>query len=52
MVEEIRKPFNVRFTQSELSRIKAIAKASGEGTSSYIRRQILMIVREEEEQRD
>lgn len=47
---ETRKPFNVRFTESELERVKAVADANGETTSSYIRRQILMIVKEEEEQ--
>lgn len=51
MVNETRKPFNVRFTDSELKRVKAVADASGEQVSSYIRRQILMIVREEEEQK-
>ena len=51
MVKEIRKPFNVKFTDSELERVKAVASASGESASGYIRRQILMIVQEEEEQR-
>ena len=52
MVKELRKPFNIRFTDSELERIEAVAKASGESVSGYIRRQILTIVNEEESQND
>jgi len=51
MVNEIKTPFPVRFTESELNRVKAVAKASEEKVSSYIRRQILTIVREEESQK-
>jgi hypothetical protein len=40
----------IGFTLTEKNRIKAVAKASGETFSGYIRRQILMIVSEEESQ--
>ena len=46
-----RKPFNVKFTEKELNRIKDVASRYGEGTSTFIRRQILMIVEEEESQK-
>jgi hypothetical protein len=52
MVDEIRKPFNVKFTKSELERVKKVAADSHESASGYIRRQILMIVEEEESQRE
>lgn len=50
MANKTREPFNVRFTKSELDRIKAVATESGETVSGYIRRQVLTIVKEEEEQ--
>jgi len=40
----------IGFTGTEKKRIKAVAMASGETFSGYIRRQILMIVSEEESQ--
>lgn len=43
---ETRKPFNVRFTESELKRIKDVSNDNGESTSSFIRRIVLNSIRE------
>ena len=47
---ETRKQRTIGFTPTEEKRIKAVADASGETFSGYIRRQILVIVEEEESQ--
>ena len=48
--KETRTQRTIGFTPTEENRIKAVADASGETFSGYIRRQILMIVSEEESQ--
>lgn len=50
MVKEIRKPHTIKFSDNEWQRIKTVADNSGENASGYIRRQILIIIKEKESQ--
>jgi len=46
----VRKQVTISLNEDELKRAKAIAGQYGETFSSFSRRQIMMVVREEEEQ--
>lgn len=48
---ETKKPFNVLLGDTELERIRAVANKAGESVSGYMRRQVLLIISEEESQK-